>query len=53
MRNINKGLRLVKNNPYTKGAIASGSIAAVIKLPATAGATPNSTANRPSSGCGA
>ena len=36
---IVSGFRLAKNKPYTKGAIASGNIVAVIKLPAVAGDT--------------
>ncbi|GEK56125.1 hypothetical protein PES01_29700 [Pseudoalteromonas espejiana] len=53
IRSIFNGLRLAKNNPYKKGAIAKGNIVAVIKLPATAGNTLNSRANKLSKGCGA
>ena len=53
MRKINNGFRLARENPHTKGAMAKGSIVAVIKLPAMAGATLNSVANKLNNGCGA
>ena len=46
MRSIFKGFCLAKNKPYTNGAIASGSMVAVIRLPATAGDTLYSLANK-------